>query len=83
VADLRISGTEPDSLANLVTNLNVAKCAGAQSAYMQCVNYALTQLNLPNVAMYIDAGAFPFTSLPSNIPENPRLGVKVHLLICM
>jgi cellulose 1,4-beta-cellobiosidase len=43
-------------LANLVTNLNVQKCANAQSAYLECVNYALKQLNLPNVAMYIDAG---------------------------
>jgi cellulose 1,4-beta-cellobiosidase len=49
---------EPDSLANLVTNLNVAKCANAKNAYLQCVNYAITQLNLPNVAMYIDAGTF-------------------------
>jgi cellulose 1,4-beta-cellobiosidase len=48
--------TEPDSLANLVTNLNVAKCANAQGAYLECINYALIQLNLPNVAMYIDAG---------------------------
>lgn len=47
---------EPDSLANMVTNLAVAECAAAQSAYYECVNYALVQLNLPNVAMYIDAG---------------------------
>lgn len=39
-----------------MTNLNVAKCANAQSAYLECTNYALTQLNLPNVAMYLDAG---------------------------
>lgn len=51
---------EPDSLANLVTNLNVAKCANAQSAYLECTNYAVTQLNLPNVAMYLDAGITPF-----------------------
>lgn len=51
--------TEPDSLANLVTNLNVAKCANAESAYLECTNYALTQLNLPNVAMYLDAGKLP------------------------
>jgi cellulose 1,4-beta-cellobiosidase len=49
---------EPDSLANLVTNLNVAKCANAQSAYLECTNYAVTQLNLPNVAMYLDAGIY-------------------------
>lgn len=47
---------EPDSLANLVTNLNVAKCANAESAYLECTNYALEQLNLANVAMYLDAG---------------------------
>jgi cellulose 1,4-beta-cellobiosidase len=49
-------------LANLVTNLNVAKCANAQSAYLECVNYALKQLNLPNVAMYLDAG------MPLSVP---------------
>lgn len=58
--------TEPDSLANLVTNLNVPKCANAESAYLQCVNYALKQLNLPNVAMYIDAGTFFFSLFISN-----------------
>jgi cellulose 1,4-beta-cellobiosidase len=47
-------------LANLVTNLNVAECAAAQSAYLECINYALIQLNLPNVAMYIDAGTSTF-----------------------
>jgi hypothetical protein len=78
---LIITGTEPDSLANLITNLNVAECAAAESAYLQCVNYALTQLNLPNVAMYIDAGALPFTLLPSNIPNNSRLRVNFHSLI--
>jgi cellulase/cellobiase CelA1 len=61
LANSMSTGTEPDSLANLITNLNVAKCAAAESAYLQCVNYALTQLNLPNVAMYIDAGTFDFT----------------------
>jgi cellulase/cellobiase CelA1 len=27
---------EPDSLANLVTNLSVAKCANAQTTYLVC-----------------------------------------------
>lgn len=48
--------SEPDSLANLVTNMGVSKCANAHDAYLECVNYAVTQLNLANVAMYIDAG---------------------------
>lgn len=40
----------------MVTNLSVAECAAAEPYYYECVNYALEQLNLPNVAMYIDAG---------------------------
>lgn len=49
---------EPDSLANLVTNIGVSKCANAYSAYLECTNYAMTQLDLDNVAMYLDAGEF-------------------------
>jgi cellulose 1,4-beta-cellobiosidase len=40
--------------------MNVAKCANAQNAYLECINYALIQLNLPNVAMYLDAGMLSF-----------------------
>jgi len=47
---------EPDSLPNLVTNANVTACANAASDYKAGVAYALKNLNLPNVAMYIDAG---------------------------
>jgi len=58
---------EPDSLANLVTNLNVAKCANAESAYLECETYALEQLNLPNVAMYLDAGHAGWLGWSANI----------------
>lgn len=34
----------------------VSKCAGAHDAYLECTDYAVTQLNLANVAMYLDAG---------------------------
>ncbi|KAF9267764.1 glycoside hydrolase family 6 protein [Marasmius fiardii PR-910] len=47
---------EPDSLPNLVTNLDLAKCQAAASGYREGIQYALSNLNLPNVAMYIDAG---------------------------
>ena len=46
---------EPDSLANLVTNLKAAKCANAECTYKTLVTYAMEKLNLPNVAMYLDA----------------------------
>jgi cellulose 1,4-beta-cellobiosidase len=47
---------EPDSLPNLVTNANLQTCKDSASGYREGVAYALKQLNLPNIAMYIDAG---------------------------
>jgi cellulose 1,4-beta-cellobiosidase len=40
----------------LVTNLGVSKCANAASAYKESTVYAWQKLNLPNVAIYPDAG---------------------------
>jgi cellulose 1,4-beta-cellobiosidase len=47
---------EPDSLPNLVTNSNLQTCKDSASGYREGVAYALKSLNLPNIAMYIDAG---------------------------
>lgn len=47
---------EPDSLPNLITALDVPTCKAAAQGYKDGIAYALAQLNLPNVAMYIDAG---------------------------
>ncbi|KAF2755930.1 cellulase [Pseudovirgaria hyperparasitica] len=47
---------EPDSLPNLVTNANLATCQSSASGYREGVAYALKNLNLPNVIMYLDAG---------------------------
>jgi cellulose 1,4-beta-cellobiosidase len=47
---------EPDSLPNLVTNIDEQACKNSASGYRDGVAYALKQLNLPNIAMYIDAG---------------------------
>ncbi|KAK6193616.1 Suppressor of Sensor Kinase (SLN1) [Pestalotiopsis sp. IQ-011] len=47
---------EPDSLPNLVTNADLATCQASASGYREGVAYALKQLNLSNVVMYIDAG---------------------------
>ena len=58
---------EPDSLANLVTNLSVQKCANAAAAYKQCVTYAIQQLNLSNVDMYLDAGHAGWLGWSANI----------------
>ena len=69
---------EPDSLANMVTNLSTAKCAEAQSAYYECVNYALINLNLANVAMYIDAGHAGWLGWPANLSPAAQLFATVY-----
>ncbi|KAI0470804.1 carbohydrate-binding module family 1 [Xylariaceae sp. FL0804] len=69
---------EPDSLANLVTNLNVAKCQEAESAYLTCVNYAITQLNQPNVAMYLDAGHAGWLGWSANLQPAATLFAQVY-----
>ncbi|KAJ5185683.1 1 4-beta cellobiohydrolase [Penicillium cf. griseofulvum] len=69
---------EPDSLANLVTNMNVPKCAGAHDAYLECTNYAVTQLNLPNVAMYLDAGHAGWLGWPANLGPAAELYAGVY-----
>ncbi|KAI1273876.1 1, 4-beta cellobiohydrolase [Xylaria sp. FL0933] len=69
---------EPDSLANLVTNLSVSKCANAKSAYLECTNYAITSLNLPNVAMYLDAGHAGWLGWPANLSPAAQLFSQVY-----
>lgn len=57
-SNLRISAIiEPDSLPNLVTNLNITNCANANSSgvYVQGVQYALNKLHaITNVYNYVD-----------------------------
>ena len=50
-----------------MTNLSVQKCANAADAYKQCVTYAIQQLNLPNVSMYLDAGHAGWLGWSANI----------------
>lgn len=46
---------EPDSLANVATNLDHPKCAAAADVYERCIAYALRALSMPNVSLYLDA----------------------------
>ncbi|KAJ7085679.1 cellobiohydrolase II [Mycena belliarum] len=65
---------EPDSLANLVTNLSVQKCANAQTTYLACVTYAIQQLNkLGNVYSYLDAGHAGWLGWPANLTPAAQL----------
>jgi cellulose 1,4-beta-cellobiosidase len=47
---------EPDSLANLVTNAKVEKCAASDAIYRNSIAYAISTLSMPNVSLYLDAG---------------------------
>jgi cellulose 1,4-beta-cellobiosidase len=46
---------EPDSLANLATNLGIGKCRAAEKAYRKALAYALRKLAMPHVSLYLDA----------------------------
>jgi cellulose 1,4-beta-cellobiosidase len=57
---------EPDSLGNLATNLSVPKCAAAQAAYLESVEYAINKLSMPNTFLYIDAAHAGWLGWPNN-----------------
>ncbi len=46
---------EPDSLANIATNLKVGRCATAEGLYRRSIARAIQTLSMPNVWLYLDA----------------------------
>ncbi|THH30745.1 hypothetical protein EUX98_g3440 [Antrodiella citrinella] len=77
--DVRVVAViEPDSLANLVTNLSVQKCANAQTTYLACINYALEQLSAVGVYSYMDAGHAGWLGWPANLPPAAQLFAQVY-----
>jgi cellulose 1,4-beta-cellobiosidase len=46
---------EPDSLANVATNLAAPRCAASEQAYRHAIAYAIKALALPHVSLYLDA----------------------------
>ncbi|KAM0269187.1 hypothetical protein ACHAPA_004455 [Fusarium lateritium] len=69
---------EPDSLANLVTNLGTAKCAKAEAAYKELTIYAVKELNLAHVTMYLDAGHGGWLGWPANLPPAAKLYANIY-----
>lgn len=57
----------------MVTNLNVAKCANAQTTYIAGVTYAIQQLNTVGVYMYLDAGHAGWLGWPANLSPAAQL----------
>jgi cellulose 1,4-beta-cellobiosidase len=68
---------EPDSLANLATNMALPKCAASKSAYMELVAYAIQKLSLPNVSIYLDAAHAGWLGWDGNRQEIARIFRKV------
>jgi cellulose 1,4-beta-cellobiosidase len=62
----------------MVTNMGVAKCSGAASTYKELTVYALKQLNLPHVAMYMDAGHAGWLGWPANIQPAATLFAGIY-----
>lgn len=73
-----VAVVEPDSLANLVTNLSVAACSAAQSAYLTCTTYVLKTLTQCNVWLYLDAGHAGWLGWPANIGPAATLFTQVY-----
>jgi cellulose 1,4-beta-cellobiosidase len=64
-----VTVVEPDSLPNLVTNLNVTACGQANSTgiYAAATQYALNKLHaIPNVYTYMDIGHSGWLGWPNN-----------------
>jgi cellulose 1,4-beta-cellobiosidase len=61
---------EPDSLANVVTNLENPRCAAAEGVYRRGIAYAIAKLSLPNVYVYLDAGHSQWLGWPRNLRKS-------------
>ncbi len=66
--DQRIAAIlEPDSVGNLITNLENPKCQAAEGIYKRGIAYAIAKLSLPNVFLYVDAAHSGWLGWPKNI----------------
>jgi cellulose 1,4-beta-cellobiosidase len=60
---------EPDSLANLVTNIENPKCAQVEGIYKRGIAYAVAQLSMPNTFIYLDAAHGGWLGWPKNLKK--------------
>jgi cellulose 1,4-beta-cellobiosidase len=68
---------EPDSLANLVTNIGNPKCEASADVYKRGIAYAITKLSLPNVFLYLDAAHAGWLGWPKNVAKAAPLFKEV------
>lgn len=68
---------EPDSLSNVVTNSDRPSCHVAAGIYKRGIAYAITQLSLPNVFLYVEAAHAGWLGFPKNIGRAASLYKEV------
>jgi cellulose 1,4-beta-cellobiosidase len=61
---------EPDSLGNLVTNMENPKCKEAAGIYKRGIAYAIAKLSMPNVFVYLDAAHSGWLGWPKNLAKS-------------
>jgi cellulose 1,4-beta-cellobiosidase len=71
---------EPDSLANLVTNMGVELCANAAPVYREGIAHAISELQHPNVHLYIDAAHGGWLGWNDNLPLAAKVFSEVVAL---
>ncbi|TFL00347.1 cellobiohydrolaseII [Pterulicium gracile] len=77
--DLRIVAIiEPDSLANMATNMSFPKCANAAAAYKECTIYTVKALNKLGVYMYLDGGHTGWLGWPDNIEPAAKIMAEIY-----
>jgi len=77
--DVKINlAIEPDSLANMITNMGVQKCSRAAPYYKELTAYALKSLNFANVDMYLDGGHAGWLGWDANIGPAAKLYAEVY-----
>lgn len=64
---------EPDSLGNLVTNLENPKCQAAEGIYKRGIAYAISRLSMPHVFIYLDAAHGGWLGWPRNLAKSVPL----------
>ncbi|TFK40402.1 cellobiohydrolase II-I [Crucibulum laeve] len=73
-----IAVIEPDSLANMVTNMGVTKCQGAASAYKEGTIYAVKKLSELGVYSYLDAGHAGWLGWLPNLTPAAELFAQIY-----
>ena len=68
---------EPDSLANLVTNMGIEFCANAADVYREGIAHAINSLQYSHVHLYIDAAHGGWLGWDPNLPLAAKEFAKV------